>query len=118
MTIDPTDGPKRREMLWAFTPEDSRERRELLPRRGLPGGAVALIFAAVEDFILAWAVDYGGANRRAVVLQPQFSRRRIDLDNEYGDERRRFEQHQQSVQRNLCSADAKVKRPDKIELRN
>ena len=51
--IDPTDGPKWRRAICAFTPETSRERRELLARSTHNSSPQwPSFFAAIEDFIL------------------------------------------------------------------
>ena len=51
--IDPTDGPKWRRAICAFTPENSRERTELLARSTDNSSPQwPSFFAAIEDFIL------------------------------------------------------------------
>ncbi len=53
LTIDPTDGPKWREAICAFVPDDSPARRRLLARKANPAAPEwPSFFAAIEDFIL------------------------------------------------------------------
>jgi glycosyltransferase involved in cell wall biosynthesis len=53
LMIDPTDGPKWRRAICAFTPENSQERRELLTRSAHSSPPQwPSFFAAIEDFIL------------------------------------------------------------------
>ena len=62
LMIDPTDGPKWRKAISAFTADDSPERRKLLAlNANYPAPEQASFFAALEDFLLDLSRRNGSA---------------------------------------------------------